>query len=158
MNKKQSYLIIVLFFILILACGCAHTDPRLYGRWRSNNELSTEYYENNAKLNDVQMNALTQIFGKMEIEYFNHNKCKIVLPDNIIHTGEKNIEIKGFEDIMKFNIIYRNEDIVVILYDDPLQGEIATILNFVDDDTYWIYLGGNGLIDLNTREYFSRIK
>jgi hypothetical protein len=148
------------FFPLVIALisACTTTDSRLTGKWRSNLELTTEYNEKHAKLSEGQRKVFSQMFGKMEVDYSTPGKCEVFLPRNRIHTDEKDIETDEFKEICEYKIIYRNQRSIVIVYNDPLQGEMVRTINFVHEDTYWIYLGGNGFLDLNMREYFTRIK
>lgn len=138
--------------------GCGVTDYRLSGKWRSNLGLTTEYNEKHAKLTEKQKSVFSQIFGSMELTYLSPGKCEVFRPSNTIITGSKEIETNDSKKIIDYKIIFNNKDVVVISYYDPIFGETVRTLNFVDEDTYWLYGGDSGFFDFNIREYFTREK
>jgi hypothetical protein len=130
----------------------------LTGTWRSNLELTQNYNNKYAKLTERQQNALSQMFGKMEVNYFEPGRCKIYLPKNTVHTEKKDYEFDGSEEVFEYEIIYRDDKVVVIVFDDPEAGKTVRTINFTSCNTYWLYLGGGSIIDLNMREYFTKIE
>jgi hypothetical protein len=149
---------IFILVVVAIGLGCEKSDPRLSGKWRSNLELTREYYEKHAILTEKQKNVFSQLFGKMEVDYFTPGKCKIFLPEDTIDTGGKKIESDDYTEILEYKIIYQNKISVVMVYDDQLEGEKARTLYFIDEKTYWIYVGDSNLTDINIREYFTKIE
>jgi hypothetical protein len=72
------------------------------------------------------------MFGKMEIDYFTPGKCKVRFPENKIHTDNQDYGCPKSEEIAKYEIIYRDEKTVVIVYNDPTFGKTVQTLNFTD--------------------------
>ncbi len=93
----------------------------------------------------------------MEIDYFAPGRCKIVFPENAVHTNKNDYKTEASEEVVEYEIIYRDEKVIVAVYDDSELGKIVRTLNFINCDTYWVYLGGGNVVDLNMREYFKKI-
>jgi hypothetical protein len=143
---------------LIIISGCALKDDRLSGKWRSDLELTTNFNENHAILTERQKKLFSQLFGQMEVTYLRPGQCEVFMPKNKTDTGNKAIESDESKVVSEFKIIYKNENQIVILYNDCLLGKKVSILNFDNDNTYWIYIGESGLFDTHIREYFKKIE
>ena len=141
----------------IIVSGCSVTDSRLSGKWRSNLELTTQFNEKHVILTEKQKKFFLQIFGQMELTYLSTGKCEVFLPKGKIDTGSKIIESDEYKEITGYKIIYKNENLIVVVYDN-LFGETVKTLNFLDDSTYWIYVGDSGFFDVHIREYFTKVK
>jgi hypothetical protein len=159
-NMKRLFYFRITILLLVGATisGCGVTDYRLSGKWRSNLGLTTEYNEKHAQLTEKQKSVFSQIFGRTELTYLSPGKFEVFRPSSTIITGGKEIESNDSKKVMGYRVIFSNKDVVVISYDDPLFGETVRTLNFVDEDTYWIYGGDMGFFDLHIREYFTREK
>jgi hypothetical protein len=147
---------IIIFAVINISLGCEKRDPILSGKWRSNLELTREYYEKHTKLTEKQKKLFSQLFGKMEVDYSSPGKCKIYLPEDA--TDGKKKESEDYTETLDYKIIYRNKNSVVMVYDDPLEGEKARTFYFINDKTYWVYVGDSTLTDINIREYFTKIE
>ncbi len=155
--SKILSLSIILAAVFIIS-GCSKSDSRLKGKWRSNLKLTTEYNEKKARLTDRQKKAFAKMFGKLEINYFTPGKCEIFTPKEITNFETDNTEQEDTRGVLEYKIIYQNDKLAVLVYKDPLKRETVQTYHFVNDNTYWIYLGGSGLADLNMREYFTKIE
>jgi hypothetical protein len=158
MKRLFYFRITILLLVGVIISGCGVTDYRLSGKWRSNLGLTTEYNEKHAQLTEKQKSVFSQIFGRTELTYLSPGKFEVFRPGNTIITGGKEIETIDSKKVMGYKVIFSNKDVVVISYDDPIFGETVRTLNFVDEDTYWIYGGDKGFFDLHIREYFTREK
>lgn len=148
----------IYLFAAIAIAGCAVTDARLSGKWRSNLELTTHFNENNAVLTERQKKLFSQLLGRMEISYLSPGKCEIFLPRRKIDTGKKIIEFDESKEIVEYKVVYRNENTIVIAYVDSLFGKTVRTLNYIGDMTYWIYVGDFGFFDIHVREYFTKVE
>jgi hypothetical protein len=158
MKHRIQYNIIIFLWVATFLSGCAVTDTRLSGKWRSNLELTTQYNEKHAILTEKQKKVFSQLFGQMELTYISSGKCEVFLPGGKIDTGSKVIDSEDFKYISEYKIIYKNEKAIVVLSEDSVSGESIRTLNFVDDNTYWVYIGDSGMFDIHIREYFTKVK
>jgi len=156
--KKMLFLCRTAIILLIASAvsGCGVTDARLSGKWKSNLELTTEFNEKHAKLTEKQKNLFSQIVGRMELTYASPGKCEIFLPRDKIEMDSRIIETNEYKMVMDYKIIYSNEDISVILYEDFLLGERLQTIHFVSENIYWVYVGDSLLSDIHIREYFTK--
>lgn len=158
MRETATITISIVIIFLVFLSGCKTTDPRLAGKWRSNLELTTQYNNKNANLSDRQKEALYQLFGKMEISYFANGSFEVYLPRNVVITGERTKTFDESREISKYKVLYANDKAVVTVGEDSSGVEKVHVLHFTNDNTYWVYLGGGDLVDLNIREYFTKIE
>ena len=95
---------------------------------------------------------------KLGVQFFEtRSKCKFKLPEDTITDSNKEIKSDSFEEVCEYKILYKNNNIVVLKEDTPLMGETLTLLHFVNDETYWVYLGDDEMSDIHIREYFKRV-
>ena len=60
----------------------------------------------------------------------------------------------------KLVVLGRTSDQIVLLHKSDVEyvEDSVQIINFVDQDTYWVYLGHSPLAGAHVREYFTRIR
>ena len=160
--KKLSHLI-ELFLLTGFISGCATSDPpypgsseRLIGRWKSNKELSSEFNSKQAQLTEDQINFLDQMFGRMEIEYREDGTVEIFIPAHELNLMGKQVSMEESRSSEPVNIIGFDDDTVVFEMEVDYLGKQISIINFENENTYWVYMS-NGITTLHAREYFSRI-
>ena len=136
----------------------AFACPNLVGEWQSNHKLTMEYTKSYAKMPQHTYEFYNQIMGTQSVIY---TKNEMTLKD----IEKRQIKIKGKSyDWHSENetVTYKNlgcTDNFISLKYTLNNTEFISLLNFVDDDTYWIYTGSPLLGDVsNTREYFKRVK
>lgn len=155
--------IFVLLSLVVLGACSGKADPypgnsdRLIGRWKSNKELSEKYNSTHARLTDLQTDFLSQLLGRMEIEYREDGTSEIFMPAYEVDILGKQTSIEESLDSKVFTILGTDNNSVVFEAEDEYLGKQISVINFENDDTYWIYIS-NGVSDLHAREYFTRIK
>ncbi len=158
MKNLIQFKIAIIFLMVIIDSGCAITDSRLSGTWRSDLELTRKFNEEHVILTDKQKKFFSQLFGHMEITYLSPGKCEVFMPKNKIDNGSNIFEIDGFREIGEYKIIYKNENVIVFLEEDSSSGEQIRTLYFIDNSTYWVYIGDSQLYNAHLREYFTKVK
>ena len=158
MKNRLHYKIAITLILGIISSGCAITDSRLSGKWRSDLELTTKFNEKHAILTERQKKVFSQLFGKMELTYSRRGQCEVFLPGGKIDTGSRVIESDESKRLSEYKILYKNDNAIVVLNEEALFGESISTLHFVDEDTYWIYVGESEFVNLHIREYFTKVK
>lgn len=160
--KKHSPLIVLLFLTGFIS-GCTTSEPsypgsseRLLGRWKSNKELSSEFNSKQANLTEDQTDFLDQMFGQMEIEYRENGTVEIFIQAHELNLMGKQASMEESRSSEPVNILGFDDDTVVFEMESEYLGKQISIINFEDENTYWIYMS-NDITTLHAREYFSRI-
>lgn len=149
---------LLVFLAVVLAASNTLADERLLGKWKSSLPLTREFYLNHAILTATQKEFVEQILGDMVVEY-RTNIAISTSPNKMVTLNGKLFDWDGGSESAAYEIIYSSPRQIVITQ-KLLNGEpyVAT-LNFIDNDTYWIYIGESPFgSELNIREYFERIK
>ena len=152
-NLPVKYIVLV---ILIIASGCSLTDPRLMGTWKSDLELTTQYNKEHAKLSNKQVKVFSQLFGIMEITYRPNNTCEFYFPKHTIQTEKKRYEHDSSQGLGTYKVLFKNDKITVVQFEDDNSKGSVSVITFVDENTYWVYVGDSDKFDLHLREYFIR--
>jgi hypothetical protein len=147
-------IISLLLFFSLQAFGC----PDLKGEWKSNHELTMAYTKSYAKMPKHTYEFLNQIMGTQSVIY---TKDEITLKD----IEKRKIKIKGEihdwhggNETAKYANLGCIDNFISLRY-TVYDTDFISLLNFVDNDTYWVYTGSPLVGDaLNTREYFKRVK
>jgi hypothetical protein len=143
---------------LVLAASNTHADERLLGKWKSSLPLTREFYLSHAILTATQKQFVEQIFGDMVVEY-RENIATSTSPNKKVTINGKTFDWEGGSESAAYEIIYSSPHQIVITRKLPNGAPYVATLNFVDNDTYWIYIGDTPFgSELNIREYFERIK
>jgi hypothetical protein len=134
---RISNLIIIGLIITIYGCASLH-DDRLIGTWISDKDRTLCVLEKRRNLTERQRNWFKQNLGKLKIQY---TKDEVT----IWYNGERNTE--------KLKIAAKDKDTVVLIGKDPFDDEDKLFLiNFEDNDSYWVYSDLGDYV-----EYFKRM-
>ncbi|MBX3734215.1 MAG: hypothetical protein KF791_16690 [Verrucomicrobiae bacterium] len=127
--KAIQYLIGMLTLLALLGCGGSDkSDARLNGTWKSNREDSVaDAFRRDPRWTNAPSEKVARfrdIFGHMTLSYSN---------------GVVTTRFKGEEGTLRFTVIERGEDYVVIRVHGGNQDRKESRIQFVDDDRgYWI--------------------
>ena len=130
----------------------------LDGTWRSNWELTKKHIDSECKMSSEQIAGFQLLMGKMTVKYAGH-KAIVSMPEIRFTKNGKEHVLEGWTSEEKIVVLGRTGKQIAILDHSmsPLD-DYAQIINFVDHDTYWVYLGNTPLADSHVREYFTRIR
>jgi hypothetical protein len=140
-----------------LACT-ADACPSLNGTWTSSHDLTMGFARTHAKLEARTDHFLDQTMGRLTIR-FDGTRVSYNLPDSDAEIAGKPYHLTGFHEASDYQVLFCNDSVMVVKARQPLTGkEAATVYNFVDSNTTWVYQGSadQGAPDLNIREYFVR--
>lgn len=150
-KTKMRFLssILSLFF-----SGHAVSCPTLMGTWKSSKELSMDYNEKYANLDNKQHAFLDQIFGHAKFTYAERHIHQHSSPMiHVLIDGQRSDF--HFDDLnYPYKILSCSETSAKIKSNHPHSGPTIAILNFVDEDTYWV----SPETLPSTREYFIRVQ
>jgi hypothetical protein len=149
---------LVLLVAILLASGCSLSDPRLIGTWKSDLDLTKRYNKEHAKLSKKQEKAVSQLFGIMEVTYKPNKTCVLSFPKHTIQTENDIYECDSSKGVGTYKILFKDGNIVVVQFEEDNSEKSASVITFVDENTYWIYVGGLNQFDLHLREYFKKMK
>lgn len=142
--------------MFLVPFGCTHSDPRLSGTWKSNLELTTQYNKEHANLSKNQEMILSQLFGIMEITFQPNNTCELYFPKHNIQTEKKRYEHDESRSFGTYKLLFKDDKLAVVVFEDDKSDKSVSVLTFVDDKTYWVYVGYSDRFDLHLREYFTK--
>ena len=154
--KINLQIIVIAILLLLSINGCSLSDPRLLGTWQSNLELTTQYNKEHTRIDDLQLEKLSQIFGMMEVTYKSDNSCEFYFPKHTLKTKEKVFENEESLSVEDYKIIFQRDNILVLEHSNNSSEKNISVINFVNENTYWIYLGYSEVFDLHLREYFTK--
>lgn len=151
--QKLSLFLYLLAFSLPAVAG-----DRLQGKWRSSLPLTSAFYNSHAIMKPSQKEFVEQIFGELVIEY-RDGVAISTSPDKKVTINGKRVDWKGSAESMPYDVLFSDKDRMVIKLKQKSGESGVNVLNFVNDDTYWVYVGHSQFgSDLNIREYFVRVK
>lgn len=146
--KKASLSLI--WFAALSACfvlltGCATTDARLQGKWKSNRELTVQTLNPTKPLSKAKRAKLEELFGKMTVTYA-RGKVMIELPEEGDQPASRSIH--------SYKVTNAQEDsLTLITFDSPTGPQQTNLINFDGPNRYWTQLGDSG-----AKEYFDRVE
>lgn len=92
-------------YIAIAFVGCASKpDPRLLGRWRSDEVATVEYIKTNSNLTAEQIKILADIYGKLQITfetrhmYWELDDWQQTTPYEVVSRGPHHCVIRVFNE------------------------------------------------------------
>lgn len=145
--------------LVALASSSAQADPALVGKWKSNRELTMNFAREKARMEDKTILFLDQIMGKMTL-VFSATRVSSEMPDWQSETAEGvKSQLVGFRESHRYKQIGSTADQVALSSVEPVTGRRRiTVYNFENQDTMWVYVGGEPFSEMNIREYFVRVK
>jgi hypothetical protein len=147
---------LVLVVAILLASGCSLSDPRLMGTWKSDLDLTKQYNKKHAKLSKKQEKAISQLFGIMEVTYNSNRTCVFYFQKHTIQAENDVYECDSSKSVGTYKILFKDDNIVVVQFEEDNSEKSVSVITFVDENTYWIYVGGFYQFDLHLREYFKK--
>jgi hypothetical protein len=124
--------------------GCASSDSRLIGTWKSNRELTLPTFPNREQLTPDKRAFFDSIFGKVRVTY-SARQMTTELP------GESGAP--PFRQSYAYRVSSFDTNSVTIRHPDPITGnQTSTIIHFEGTSRYWEAVGEKG-----GREYFDRV-
>ncbi len=126
---------------------------KLRGKWKSDVSKTMEFNEKYAKLEEGQIAALWQIFGKNTVT-FSSSHCEVRTPAYTLKRGDKEIVVGESIDRFPMKILAETDDSIVIqTMDNEKDSTAAEFAIFHVEGKYlWTYVGGAW--DLHLREYY----
>jgi hypothetical protein len=127
----------VLLFIVALGCISTQHDPRLYGAWKSNYDLTVAEFKKVPGITSEQLTALSdpELFGHM---------VQVYAP------GEAIVIYEGECTRTAYEIVERADSYVDIRYYDEFNEEQTTKRIFFEPGAIWLRVG-------KAREIFSKV-
>ena len=152
--KNKNLITFALVAIALVGCS----TPQMKGTWRSSLKLTQEFNLKNAILEQKTTEFLNQIIGHTTIKY---KKDTFTISDSdreiIVEGGPSSWD--GINQTWQYNILAQNEQKIVMEATDPTERLHIITLHFINEDTYWVYLGSTKEFEhLNIREYFARVE
>ena len=130
--------------MVALVSGCASSDSRLVGNWRSNRALSIATFPHRDQLTSDKRAFFDSMFGRLTLTY-TRRYIQTELPPK--GSGQP------FRQSIPYRVLASDANSVTIVLKDTLTGHDATKqIHFVGADRYWIHLGTK-----DSREYFDRL-
>jgi hypothetical protein len=130
--------------------------PTLVGRWKSDLDRTMDFNTKNAKLEESQIEALSQIFGKNTLT-FTVKECIVHSPKLSIRKGNNTIDLDESTDKISYRVVATAPSSVAIWTKESEGLESLSIWHF-EGEYVWTYLGDSPLHGMHLREYFRRIK
>lgn len=154
MKRLAALLISILFY-----AAAAHADPTLVGRWKSNGQMSMQFNEDRARLEDRSIKFLTQLMGRMTVTFDQRTVTYEMKDWEVVSENGERRPFVGFKEVQPYRLIGHTPKSVAIRSREPVTGEERiTVFNFVDSNTMWVYSGrtAESVPTEHLREYFVR--
>ena len=145
---------------VVLIANTAYACPTIKGTWTSSRDLTMAFADKHAKLEARQAQFLDQVTGRLTLQ-FDGTQVKYTDPDLDVKVEGKHYRLAGARETAGYQVLFCSAHTLVVRANAPMtRKQEATIYNFVDDDTMWVYQDSadSGLRDLNIREYFVRVR
>lgn len=151
--------LLILFTLTQLAYS-GETASKLYGSWKSDITLTSEYLNKHAKLTEYQRKVLPKIFSNSIVTYKSNGTGLIETKEIVIpkQNGEE-WKIPAINIGFTYEILGEAANQLVIkttLKEDLFADSPFCIIRFEESDTYSISIS-DGISDINGREFFKRI-
>jgi hypothetical protein len=145
MKPNRVELTAVAIFVAVLGSGCASTDSRLIGRWRSNRPLSVSTFAVRNRLTPAKRALFDSIFGKFTLTY----------TSRYIDTEMPSKDAaQPYRQRIPYRVVASDaESVTIVAKDSPGFGESTKRIHFVGQKRYWISVGSSA-----GREYFDRLE
>lgn len=129
--------------------------PDFHGQWKSSKKDTLEFIKLWVKMEPKSLDFTKQIIGTMHISY-DEKSLKISDISRQIKVNGKLSIWGGTEEIVAYELLGCTDNQVVLKY-ELFDQEVIYILNFENEDTYWIYVGTPSFSgNAHYREFFVR--
>jgi hypothetical protein len=152
----------VLAFILsghVIAVGRSSDNgqtSKIHGKWKSDVSKTMEFNERYSKLEQEQIIALRQIFGKNTL-IFSGSQCEIHVPAYTLKREGKDIVVDESVDRFPVTVLSETDDAIVVkttVHQNDHTDAVFSIWH-VEGEYLWTYVG-DMTTGLHLREYFVR--
>lgn len=144
MNRKKISLLAASLGSITLLAGCASTDHRLEGRWKSNKQLTVSTIHYRKPIAVAKRAKFESIFGRLVLTYDRTHVTAEMPPTN----GHPVWQHRD-----RYRVVASDSDSLAYVSSNPVTGEREiSHLHFDSPNRYWLYLRGSGW-----KEYFDRI-
>ncbi|MEY4562805.1 MAG: hypothetical protein RLZZ618_2082 [Pseudomonadota bacterium] len=146
----------------LLFAGClsvAHADPSLLGKWKSSHELTMKFNKAHVILEERQLKFLDQMMGRMTLTFAGRSVVSHMDSFMITSMAGKTSKFEGHSTTSAYRLVASTDTEVAVTGLSAFTAKRQiTVHHFVDDDTMWVYVGGEMFPDLHIREYFVRVR
>lgn len=143
---------LLLFFFSMSSFGC----PELEGRWKSSKDKTMEFTQKWVNLEPKRLEFYSQIFGVQQIEYLEGKFIIDEIPRYKITIEGEEYDWGGEKEIVDYELLGCTSNQISIKF-NLYNMEWIEVLNFINENMYWIYTGSQNMENGHTREYFERI-
>lgn len=130
--------------MVTLASGCASSDSRLLGHWRSNRALTITTLPHRKQLSPVKRAFFDGIFGRLNLTYTRRYIYSELPP--------KRTEPPFRQRIPYRVVAFDGDSVTIATKGASSAAESTTEIHFIGSHRYWIPLGTKG-----GKEYFDRL-
>lgn len=127
--------------------------PNLQGTWQSSKEMSMAYNNQQASLEQRQVDFLNQVLGIMKLTYTEDTVHEHGQPPVAVTINGKTNDFHFDEMSCRYEVLSCTRSTVTIRYHHPA-GAVTQVLNFDSEDVYWL----SPDILPTTREHFVRVQ
>jgi len=126
---------------------------KLRGKWKSDVSKTMEFNEKYAKLEECQIAALRQIFGKNTVT-FSDSQCEVHTPAYTVKRDGKEIVVDESIDRFPMKILAETDDAIVVQTTENEEDstDVAFAIWHIEGKYLWTYVGDAS--GLHLREYF----
>lgn len=156
--------LVIMMAFFLLGCGDNRDEAnisaypqKLAGAWKSNWDLTRKHIIENAKITDDQMKIFAQLFGRLTVTHTDKEFIMSAPKYTMKLSDGETTEVEAIHIASPMRIIGQTDSQVAVFATTEMEGEVIVLFQFVDEDTYWIYVAHSNIVDLHLREYFTRV-
>lgn len=153
MRKVKFFAASAVFMLVVTSYGKTQgSEDRLSGTWESDVERTVEF---NKKFVQEQLYIdLLRCFSANISLRFIDGKLIKEIPDHQCASGGKSGEISGSKIVFDYEIIFENENLVVVRLQNQSGADTARVFRFEGDSSFWFVEEGD---DLFFREFYRKV-
>jgi hypothetical protein len=138
--------------LCVIFAGCSAKDNRLYGKWRSDRDLSVQWNKTHLNLTTNELIAIQRNTGHFSIEFSPKGKGVMELKSFEKFNGTNNVSVKGYIEPMRYEVIKSEHNMFYI----NIKSDSYTwfpCVHLESNNVAWIV--GAGDVEI-AREFFRR--
>lgn len=144
-----------IIFFLVTFCFSAHAFD-VDGRWVIDFEETNKFNNTHSNMSALKK-ALIKCQSMNLTLIYNGSESSLLSKEHYCSFGEKEAKIEGFERSNKYQKLYEDENMVVLLNNADEKNSYIDIINRVHDGLIWIYYSGESPeYDEHLRYYYKR--
>lgn len=130
----------------------------LDGVWQSDWKRTEQHIKKDCKTTPEQIALYRNLMGKMTVTY-EDDRVTTSMPAIRFQSGGEERVLEGWTTTKKLDVLGRTTNQIVVLNDGASEHfkTYVQVINFIDEDTFWLYLGHSPLSGGHIREYFKRV-